>query len=179
MPSDRSTRFLRRLVPGLTLCFLLSGILSAHAVRGPRSGAEIFRQRCASCHGAKGEGTKRYRKPLTGSRSVGQLSAFIAKSMPPGAARKCAGEDAKKVAAYIYNAFYSPIAQARNRPARIQLARLTKRQYLNAVADLVGSFRPESARPWGDKRGLQGEYFNSARLRRGEPVVKRVDPELR
>src|SRR5207244_12673845 len=47
----------------------------------------------------------------------------------------------QKVAAYIHDAFYSPLGQARNKPARIELSRLTVRQYQNAVADLVGSFR--------------------------------------
>ena len=34
-------------------------------------------------------------------------------------------EDAKAVAAYIHGAFYSSLARERNRPARIELARLT------------------------------------------------------
>jgi hypothetical protein len=37
----------------------------------------------------------------------------------------CVGEEAEQVAAYIYEAFYSPLAQARIRPPEIDLARLT------------------------------------------------------
>src|SRR5262249_13868148 len=156
----------RHLAPSIALLLSLSSLLSAQAVRGGArrasaalTGAQIFKQRCAACHGARGQGTKRYAKPLTGSKSVTQLATFIAVAMPPGAARKWAGQDARKVAAYLYDAFYSPLAQARNRPARIELSRLTARQYRNAVTDLVGSFRPASQR--GDGHGLRGEYFKS------------------
>ena len=43
--------------------------------------------RNAKCHGAMGEGTSSYKKALTGTRSIPELSAFIAKNMPPGAPR--------------------------------------------------------------------------------------------
>jgi mono/diheme cytochrome c family protein len=199
---------------GFTLCLSLSGILSAAALRGgeprppgrtPRpapggakahaaTGEQIFRQRCAACHGAKGEGTKLHRKPLTGSQSAGQLAAFIRQSMPPGARQKLAAADAQKVAAYIYDAFYSPLAKARNQPARVELARLTVRQYRSAVADLLASFgrregeapaEPrsgtlprEGGTPADPAHGLRGEYFKAGR-RRGERILERVDPEIR
>ena len=76
--------------------------------------------------------------------------------------------EAKAVADYVYNAIYSPTARERNRPARIELARLTVRQYRQAVADLIGSFRWKPA--WGDERGLKAEY-NSGRNFREESRV--------
>src|SRR4051794_10123993 len=70
---------------GLTVSALLTGIVSAAVPKAPpRSGDQIYRELCASCHGAKGEGTKAYQKPLAGSRSTGELTGFIARSMPPG-----------------------------------------------------------------------------------------------
>ncbi len=71
------------------------------------------------------------------------LARLIAKTMPEDAPGECVGEDAEKVAAYIYESFYSKAAQARNKfqAPRIELSRLTVRQYRSAVADLVGSFR--------------------------------------
>jgi mono/diheme cytochrome c family protein len=173
----------RYLAAAAVLALSLSGVLSAHAVRAPkeRTGKELFGQLCAKCHGAKGEGTRIHRKALAGTRSVTQLSQFIAKSMPPGAPKKLPGKEAARVAAYIFDAFYSPLAQARVRPARVDLARLTVRQYRNALADLVGSFRP---RPDGapgseEPRGLRGEYFKTARMRGGERILERVDPQIR
>src|SRR5262245_17210676 len=90
------------------------------------AGAAIYRQRCASCHGSAGEGTPdEYPKPLVGNRSVGQLVTLIAKTMPADDPGTCLGEDARRVAAYIHDTFYSAAARARNKPARVELSRLT------------------------------------------------------
>ena len=82
-----------------------------------RTGEQIYKEQCASCHGKQGEGSKDYGHPLEGDKSVGQLAKFIAKTMPEDDPGTCVGEDAEKVAAYIHEAFYSKAAQARNRPA--------------------------------------------------------------
>src|SRR5208282_5617307 len=86
------------------------------------------------------------------------------------------GEDARQVSSYIFDAFYSKTAQARNKPARIEFSRLTVRQYRNAVADLVGSLRTPGH--WDEQRGLRGEYFQSRRFRDGDRVMERVDPTV-
>src|SRR5579875_2446902 len=117
-----------------------------------RTGEQIYRRMCASCHGASGEGTDdHYPRPLIGERSLPSLVRYIEESMPEDDPGTCVGQDAKEVAFYIYEAFYSKAAQARNpmKPARIELSRLTVRQYKNAVSDLVGSFRGPSQ--WGDQ----------------------------
>ena len=151
---------------------------------GPvRTGEQIYRQQCASCHGASGEGTdEHYPRPLIGERPITSLARLIAKTMPEDAPGECVGEDAEKVAAYIYQTFYSKDAQARNkfRLPRIELSRLTVRQYRNAVTDLVGSFRSSGA--WDNQRGLKGEYTSRGRRRRegngGENSLNRVDPQI-
>jgi hypothetical protein len=140
-------------------------------------GERIYRQRCASCHGSTGEGSKEYPRVLAGDRSVGQLARLIAKTMPEDDPGTCVGEDAQKVAAYIHDAFYSKIARERNKPARIELSRLTVRQYRHALADLIGSFREPGT--WGDRRGLHGEYFKARRFREGDRVIDRLDPEVK
>ena len=147
------------------------------------SGEQIYRQKCASCHGGSGEGTEEhYPRPLVGERPVASLASLIAKTMPEDAPGECVGEDARKVAAYIYETFYSKDAQARNkfRLPRIELSRLTVRQYRSAVTDLVGSFR--SSKNWNEERGLKGEYSGRGRRRRdvGGPAgsLNRVDPEI-
>ena len=106
-----------------------------------RTGEEIYKTQCASCHGANGEGSKEYQRALTGDRSPAQLTRLIERTMPEDDPGTCVGEEARLVAAYIYDGFYSPIARARIKPPRIELARLTVRQYRNALVDLVGSFR--------------------------------------
>jgi hypothetical protein len=150
----------------------------AAAEETPRGGEQIFKELCAKCHGAAGEGNEEYDTgPLSGDRSLAELTVLIDKTMPEDAPEKCVGEDAKAVAAYIYDAFYSPIAQARIQPARIELTRLTVRQYQNAVTDLIGSFR--GAASWRDERGLKGEYYKGRRIGgRRERTLERVDPTV-
>ncbi|HWE39502.1 MAG TPA: DUF1592 domain-containing protein [Isosphaeraceae bacterium] len=161
------------------LAALLALALPATAAdaAGDRDGAGIYRELCASCHGPNGEGTPDGDpRPLAGDRSVKQLAKLIAQTMPEDDPGSCTGADADKVAAFIHDAFYSPTARERNRPARVELARLTVRQYRNAVADLVGSFRGPAR--WGDERGLHAEYFKGRRFRGNERVIERVDPAV-
>lgn len=141
------------------------------------TGEQIYRKKCAFCHGAAGEGSKRNPKPLIGDRSVAQLVPLITKTMPENAPETLSGEESKLLAAYIHEAFYSRTAQERNKPPRIELARLTVRQYRHAVADLVGGFR--GAGRWGDERGLKAEYYKNRRFRPEDRVLQRTDPEVR
>ncbi len=151
--------------------FLLLGAVSAAA----DDGEKIYRKLCASCHGAKGEGAKEHPEPLAGDRSLEKLTRYIEKNMPEDAPGTCKGEDAKQVAAYLYNAFYSFEARLRNNPPRIELSRLTVRQYRHSVVDLLGSFA-EPGRPDG-RHGLRGEYSPGGRRFRDESrVLDRLDP---
>ena len=147
------------------------------------TGEQIYRQKCASCHGASGEGTEdHFPRPLIGERPVKSLASLIAKTMPEDAPGECVGEDAQRVAAYIYETFYSKDAPGRSkfRAPRIELSRLTVRQYRNCVTDLIGSFRNPAR--WGEERGLKGEYTSRSRRRRdnngGGGSLNRVDPEI-
>jgi cytochrome c553 len=156
------------------------------------TGEQIWAAQCARCHGKMGEGTEEhYPDPLVGDMHVSELAALIDKTMPEGAPEKLNADESRRVAAYLYDAFYSPVAQARNRPARIELSRLTVRQYQNAVTDLIGSFRrpsqwvfDTSAAADGSggarsERGLKGEYFKGRQPRGGERVIDRVDPQVK
>jgi hypothetical protein len=148
----------------------------AHADEHP--GKVIYTKLCASCHGVDGQGTaENFPEALAGDRPLVDLARVIAETMPEGEPEVCAGEDSKLVAAFIYDAFYSPVAQARIRPPRVELARLTNTQYRNAVADVIGQFR--GGRPFDDKRGLQAEYFASGRFQRNKELdFNRVDPMI-
>lgn len=138
-------------------------------------GKVIYQDLCASCHGDDGQGTAdNYPEALAGDRPLIGLARVIATTMPEGEPEACQGKDAELVAAYIYDAFYSPVAQARIRPPRVALSRLTVAQYRNAVADLIGLFR--GGRPLDDKRGLQAEYFASGRFKKdGKLDFNRTD----
>jgi cytochrome c553 len=164
--------------PAWAVFLALASVLAARpaGAEGP-TGEQIYRQKCASCHGASGEGSDEYPRVLAGDRSVSQLARLIEKTMPEDAPGECVGEDARRVAAYIHETFYSKAAQSRVTPPRIELSRLTVRQYRNAVADLVGSFRAPGQSD--DRRGLRAEYFKSRRFRDRDRAIDRIDPEVR
>ncbi|MBL8829319.1 MAG: DUF1592 domain-containing protein [Planctomycetaceae bacterium] len=159
---------------GFVLAWTASDLLAADAVS---PGEAIYRQKCVACHGALGEGTKVHKTPLTGDKSVLELAQVIAKTMPEDAPGTCTGDDARAVASYIHEKFYSPTAQARNAPARIELSRLTVSQYEQTIADLIDSFpNPKGRKPvLSAERGLKAEYFKGPRFNGGDKVLERVD----
>jgi hypothetical protein len=146
---------LSALAIALTFCQFASSATAATP-----TGEQVFKDQCARCHGKSGEGTEdNYPDPLEGDKSVAQLNKLIHETMPDDLDKKASPEDSANVAQYIYDTFYSPEARVRNKPARIELSRLTVRQYQNAVADLIGSFLPTPV--WGAERGLRAEYNQS------------------
>ncbi len=100
-------------------------------------GHALYRQHCARCHGPQGGGTAEAPEPLAGDLSVNQLAAVIAETMPEDDPTLVAGDDALAVAAHIHATFYSAVARDRNRPARVDLARLTVRQHRAVLADVA------------------------------------------
>jgi cytochrome c553 len=160
-----------------TIFSLVATAIEATAADAPTkspNGAKIYEQKCASCHGMAGEGTKEeYPMPLVGDRTERGLAKYIEKEMPKGSPEDCVGEEARQVAEYIHEAFYSRAALIRKEPPRIELSRLTVRQYRHAVADLIGSFRRAS--DIGTERGLRGEYFGARRFRDRDRALDRVD----
>jgi cytochrome c553 len=145
------------------------------ALAAEPTGAQIYKAKCIACHGPEGQGTEKYKHRLEGDKSVSQLAELIAKTMPEDDPGKLSAADAAAVAKFVHDGFYSTIARERNRPARIELTRLTVKQYRQSIADLVGSFRGSAN--WGDERGLKGEYFSGRRIggRRDEGTATRVD----
>lgn len=166
----------RLLSLGILAC--TAGLMVRAAVAEDHPGKKLYLQQCAHCHGDAGEGVRdEYAQPLIGDRSLLDLKRLISKTMPKDDVGSCTGENADQVAAYIYDAFYSPAAQVRNQPPRIDLARLTARQYRNAVSDLVGSFRGNPVA--NNERGLKGEYYKTRRFKKEDRFLERVDPEVR
>ena len=162
----------------LPLAWLWSGGQGLLGADRRPNGAGIYRQLCVKCHGRNGEGVKgKYDDALYGDWSVEKLARVIAKTMPEDAPEKCVGPDAEAVARYIHEAFYSRAARARNHPARVELVRLTNRQYLNTVADLINHFAGDdhSTNNWG---GLRGRYFSAKGLNDDKKIFDRVDRQV-
>ncbi len=155
----------------LSLVTLLAFASSTFAAEP--DGKALYAGKCAFCHGKAGEGTKKYPQVLVGDRSVKQLAKYVGETMPEDDPGSLTAAESEAVSAYLHDAFYSPVARDRLRPARVELSRLTVRQYRNAVADLLGGNRP--APVIDDKRGLKGEYFKGRNLGRGNRALERTD----
>jgi hypothetical protein len=144
-------------------------------------GEQIYKSLCISCHGPNGVGTKKHNEPLAGDRSVQELTDLITRTMPEDDPKKCVGDDARLVSQYIHEAFYSPIAQARIQPARLELSRLTVRQYQQSLADLMAEFRGSPSLTFsslGTERGLKGSYYKTRRHNQSDRLLERVDPQI-
>ncbi len=140
-------------------------------------GQNVYRQLCQSCHGEEGQGVEaHYPDPLTGDLAIGELAELVAETMPEEDPEACVGEDARAVAAYIHERFYSEAARVRNRPPRAALSRLTAEQLRQSLADLYGSMT-EAPRV-ETERGLKGRYYNGTRRKDDAKKIDRVDSVL-
>ena len=171
------------LTPRSTVSLILAGMLVAApgslgiCAADEHPGAAVYHEHCGRCHAENGAGTVDVPQPLVGDRSINQLAAYIDETMPEDDPEAVRDEAARQVAEYIHGAFYSPVARDRNRPARMELSRLTVRQYHNTVADLIASFRGRG--PNVDaRRGLRGEYFHGRTFDRKDLVFERTDPQV-
>lgn len=140
-------------------------------------GEAIYKSQCADCHGAMGEGVVgAYDRPLVGDLAIGQLATEIDKTMPEGNPSACVGEDAKAAAEYIFHTFYSEVAQNRQHPPKPMLSRLTGEQFRQSISDIYASAdwipRPEN------KRGIAADYYRSAKHRKEDKVLERIDPAI-
>lgn len=126
-------------------------------------GAAIYEKQCVECHGAKGEGVPgKSDDGLYGDRTLASLAGRIERTMPEDREDECVGEDAQAVAAYIYEAFYSPAAQAALTPVKREESRLTVNQFRVSVADVIGFFQPGADRVDPEERGLRAGYFGTS-----------------
>ena len=162
---------------GLKVALFLIGLQSGVVIGAPE-GKKIYEAKCISCHGQNGAGIKgKYNKALSGDLTPNQLAKIIEETMPKEDPGSLPEASALAVGVYIHDAFYSSIARERNRPARIELSRLTVRQYRNSLMDLVGSFRP-IAIPTDKTKGIRGEYFKTRNFNKTDLAESRIDAEV-
>lgn len=158
----------------LALFFLLN--LSV-VVAEDEVGKKAYMDKCASCHGALGEGVAgKYDEVLYGDRTLVELQRIVDETMPKDAADQCVGEEAKAVAQYMIDTFYTAEARAKNRPPRIDVLHLTYEQYLNSVVDLFED--PNNRDTLGDERGFKAEYYNAKGFDRKKLVIERTDEKI-
>ena len=168
-----SRSYFRALFAGaLTASLLCSSLTDAAPAEHP--GAVIYKKLCLECHGDRGQGVDgKYDDALIGELSLEALARKIDKTMPEDNEGACVGEDARQVAAYMMDAFYSPAAQERLHPVEKDLSRLTTPQYRTSVMDLlghfpVGKFKPKEPDP--THLGLKANFRGVAVPLPGEKV---------
>ena len=130
---------------GLLVTVALSASRPLRAELDDQKGRETYERQCASCHGAQGQGVDDAGTgPFAGDHSLADLTRIIDETMPEDDPDACKGPEAQAVAKYVYETFYAQQAKTRQAQARIDLSRLTVRQYENAVADLMATFLGEA-----------------------------------
>lgn len=165
-----------RILPTIVVLLAFSARLPAASAADER-GAKIYAQKCAECHGERGEGTEdNYAAPLFGDQPTIDLAEYISETMPDGSPEECSGDDAKAVAEWMQSAFYSPEAQARINPPRRSLSRLTVSQYRNSIADLAAGFS-YSVQP-DEQRGLRARYYKSRSFNDTNKAFERIDSHV-
>lgn len=149
---------------------------SASAQSVAKTGQQIYSQHCVQCHGDQGQGSELHSDTLHGDLPIADLAQYVAETMPETDPSLVVGDDATTVAKYIYDRFYSPAAQKKLTAARIDLSRLTVRQYQESVADIVGSFLEPH---WNaSERGLKAHYFAARNWTDERRLSEQVDPAI-
>ncbi len=100
-------------------------------------GQALYKDLCASCHGAKGEGgiAPRLRDYAKGETV---LTRIIDERMPQGAPEKCDGDCPPSIAKYILSAFKGDVVCEAPQPLARGLRMLTRRELEATTADLFG-----------------------------------------
>lgn len=164
-------------MPRLSYFLLLCALAVAPLIDGA-DGRAIYKKHCVECHGKNGEGVKgKYDDPLQGTKDLDRLAKYIDRKMPDGHPERIDAKQSEAVAKYIYDSFYSLEARTKKQPARVELAHLTNRQYVNTVADLIGSFTKADTKI-GSELGLSGSYYDSRNFNGNKKLYERADREI-
>lgn len=116
-------------------------------------GQALYKDLCASCHGAKGEGGMGPRlRDYAKSEAV--LTRIIDDRMPQGAPEKCDGDCPPSIAKYILATFKGDVVCDAPQPLARGLRMLTRRELEATTADLLGVTASTTAPPPADTCGV-------------------------
>ena len=142
------------------------------------TGKKLYIQYCAECHGEEGEGVEdEFSKPLVGDWPLGKLTDYVIKTMPDYDPGLVTGKQAEAVSKFVFESFYKKPELFR-KESRVQLARLTNRQFKQSIADLFSQFegQPVINKP---VQGLRGQYFNAEGMNKRKKMhAERIDSKI-
>ncbi len=157
------------------LFFALTLGINSKGIANQLDGEKLYIQHCAECHGDKGQGVENeYSKPLIGDWPVTKLIHYVDKTMPDYDPNLVQGKEADAISRFIFTNFYKKPELFEKR-SKVQLARLTNRQYRQSVTDLFGQFKGQ---PVLDNpiQGLKGKYYNAEGMNKRKKIhAERVD----
>ncbi len=176
MPEALPTARRLTIFAAIVACFGLS-MGTARGAELSLHGKAIYEKQCAMCHGENGVGVEDYfPDPLRGDLSISNLAEMIADTMPEDDPEACLGKDSLAVATYLHETFYRKPLPKSLRPQRVSLARLTKTQLRQSLADLY-AYQGNTI-PLAHAQGLKAMYFDGSKHKDGNLRIERVDAVL-
>ena len=149
---------IRKYCPFLFLALTIGA--STLGMAEPLDGKKLYIQHCSECHGEQGEGVEdEYSKPLIGDWPVTKLIHYVDRTMPDYDPDLVKGKEAEAISRFVFETFYQK-PELFQKDSKIQLARLTNRQYRQSVTDLFGQFEGQPALN-NPVQGLKGKYYNA------------------
>ena len=169
---------LKRYYPYLLFVLASSTSSQGMGMTKPLDGKKLYAQNCAECHGEQGEGVEdEYSKPLIGDWPVSKLIHYVDKTMPDYDPDLVKGKEAEAISRFVFKTFYQK-PEFFQKDSKIQLARLTNRQFRQSVADLFAQFMG-TPRIYEYKTGLKGKYYNAEGMNKKKKMhTERVDPKI-
>ena len=143
-----------------------------------QAGQILYNKHCAECHGDKGQGVEdEYSKPLIGDWPIEKIIRYVDKTMPDYEPGLVKGREAEEVSRFIFESFYQK-PELFQMESRIELARLTNRQFRQSVADIFSQFLGVP-RIYEYESGLKAKYYNAEGMNKKKKMhTEKVDLKI-
>jgi hypothetical protein len=142
------------------------------------TGKSLYANQCAECHGERGQGVEdEYSKPLVGDWPLEKIIRYVDKTMPDYDPKLIQGKDAELVSKFIFESFYQK-PELYQKDSKVQLSRLTNRQFRQSLADLFSHFEGQP-KIQNRVHGLRGKYYNAKGMNKKKTIkLEQIDGKI-